>query len=315
MKLTYAIIGTGGIGGYYGGKLANNHHDVHFLFHSDYNHVIQHGLRVDSVDGDFHISHPNAHANSAAMPKADVIFIGLKTTNNHLIKNIITPILKENTIIVLIQNGLGLEEKLNKELPKCQIAGGLAFICSEKVEPGHIKHMDYGKLIIGSYNVSNQEILKQVCIDLQKAGVNTEISEDLNSSRWQKLVWNIPFNGLTVVLNSSTKAIIENVDSKNLVYEMMLEVINTAKQCGAIITEQFADDMIDLTNNMKPYAPSMKVDYDNYRPLEIEVIYSSQIAFAKLKGCTMPKIEMLEKQLLFLTLFPQEYYKIIDVNI
>ncbi len=300
MELVYTIIGSGGIGGYYGGKLAHAGHEVHFLLHSDYEQVSQNGLKVDSVGGDFHLRKVNAHSHTQSMPKADVILIGLKTTNNHLIKELVTPILKENTIIVLIQNGLGIEEQLNEDLPGSQIAGGLAFICSEKIGPGHIKHMDYGKLIIGSYNITKTEILQQVCTDMQNAGVQVELSSDLNTSRWQKLIWNVPFNGLTVVFNSSTKALMTHAATKQLIYDMMLEVIHAGRACGAHLEDQLADAMIDLTERMKPYAPSMKVDYDHNRPLEIDAIYSQTIAVAAKNGCAMPKVEMLEKQLRFL---------------
>ncbi len=305
MQLIYTIIGAGGIGGYYGGRLANAGHEVHFLLHSDYQHVVENGLRVDSVSGNFHLEKVNAHASTQTMPKADVILVGLKTTNNHLIKDLVAPILKENTIILLIQNGLGIEEKLHNDLPQAQIAGGLAFICSEKIAPGHISHMDYGKLIIGSYNVQNAEELQQVCTDLQNTGVEVELSADLNTSRWQKLIWNVPFNGLTVALNTSTDTLITNPASRQLVYDMMLEVIRAGRACGAKLKDEQADGMIQLTERMKPYAPSMKVDYDHKRPLEINAIYTQTIAQAAKNGFAMSKVEMLEKQLHFLEAFNQ----------
>ncbi len=300
MNLKYAVIGTGGIGGYYGGRLANSGKEVHFLFHSDYNYVIKNGLEVDSVDGRFILPKVNAYSCSEKMPKVDVVLVALKTTNNYLLKDLLQPLLKENTIIILIQNGLGIEEKLFQELPDCFIAGGLAFICSEKIGPGKICHMDYGKLTIGSYNVSDKVMLEQVCADLETAGVPTELSNDLNNSRWQKLVWNIPFNGLTVVINASTKELVSDLNTKDLIYEMMKEVVAAGNYCGADLDLSFADKMIDLTQKMTPYAPSMKVDFDSKRKLEIDAIYTQPILFAKRTGFSMKHVEVIEKQLLFL---------------
>jgi len=299
MNLVYAVFGAGAIGGFYGGKLANAGNDVHFLFHSDYDYVAENGLRVDSVGGDFHLQNVNAYNDPRKMPQADVILIGLKTTNNHLITDLVKPLLKENTVVVLIQNGLGIEEKLSLEIPDLQIAGGLAFICSTKAGAGHIKHMDYGKLVLGSYN-ADDERLAQISADLQGAGIQSEIAPDLNTARWQKLVWNIPFNGMTVVLNATTAQLMTDKNSHQLIYDMMQEVIAAAKACGATIDKEFADKMIELTLQMEPYAPSMKVDFENKRPLEIDAIYSQPVSHAQKNGSQMQKVEVLEKQLLFL---------------
>ena len=109
MNLRYAIVGSGAIGGYYGGRLAHSGCDVHFLFNTEYEHVVQNGLRVDSVKGDFVINPINAYHSTADMPKCDVVLVGLKSTQNHLLPQILPPLLKPDTLVVLIQNGLGLE--------------------------------------------------------------------------------------------------------------------------------------------------------------------------------------------------------------
>ena len=107
--MTYGIIGTGAIGGFYGGKLAHSGQDVHFLFHKDYDYVCEHGLQVDSCDGSFHINKVNAYCTTVDMPKCDVVFVGLKTVNNHLLPQLLPPLLHERTVVVLIQNGVGVE--------------------------------------------------------------------------------------------------------------------------------------------------------------------------------------------------------------
>ena len=109
MNMTYGIIGTGAIGGYYGGKLAHSGKDVHFLFHRDYEYVREHGLQIDSCDGSFHLDNVNAYHSTADMPKCDVVLVGLKTTNNHLLPELLAPLLHPQTIVVLIQNGIGVE--------------------------------------------------------------------------------------------------------------------------------------------------------------------------------------------------------------
>jgi 2-dehydropantoate 2-reductase len=300
MAIRYGVIGTGALGGFYGGMLAKTGQEVHFLFRSDYEHVRKHGLQVDSVNGNFHLPEVNAYPNTKEMPLCDVILVCLKTTGNHHLPELIKPILHPKSVVVLLQNGLGLEEDLSAQLPGVAIAGGLAFICSNKIGPGRIHHLDYGKLIIGSYNVPDQEILKQIVADFQSAGIHSELSPDLKFARWQKLVWNIPFNGMTVVLNTTTDRLMASEQTRELSKELMLEVIHGANACGVPLKESLAQQMIDMTIKMKPYAPSMKLDYDHRRAMEIEYIYSKPIQTALDAGFVMTKVSMLEKQLRFI---------------
>ena len=89
--MNYAIVGTGAIGGFYGARLSRVGKEVHFLLHSDYEYVAEHGLRVDSCDGDFLLDHVNAYASTESMPKVDVVIVALKTTRNHLLTTLLTP--------------------------------------------------------------------------------------------------------------------------------------------------------------------------------------------------------------------------------
>ena len=299
-KLKYAVIGTGALGGFYGGMLAHAGNDVHFLFHSDYDFVRENGLKVDSVLGDFHLRKINAYNSTAQMPKCDVVLVCLKTTNNGLLKKMLPPLLHENTCVVLIQNGLGIEAGLAAEFPNLSIAGGLAFICSNKVGDGHIAHLDYGKVTIGSFQGENKALIEQVCSDFQAANVPAEFSENLQESRWKKLVWNVPYNGMCVVLNTTTERLMQNPETYKLMRDLMLEVTGAANVCGVSIEEGFVRAMLDSTLRMKPYAPSMKLDFDFKRPLEIEAIYSAPLAEARQAGYDMPKVAMLEQQLSFI---------------
>lgn len=300
MNLKYAIVGTGAIGGYYGGRLANSDKDVHFLFNTEYEHVNQNGLRVDSVKGDFVINPINAYHSTADMPKCDVVLVGLKSTQNHLLPQILPPLLKPDTLVVLIQNGLGLEGKLAAALPNQPIAGAAAFICSSRVGQGHIRHADYGALNIGTYQGDNQNIITQIKNDFERAGVPFTIASDLNEMRWRKLVWNIPYNGLTVALNTSTDKLMSTPSTRALVTDLMNEVVDAASVCDAIIEREFVDKMLAMTDRMTPYCPSMKLDFDNHRPMEIEAIYTNPVKTALTAGYHMRKTEMLEQELRFI---------------
>ncbi len=298
--MKYAIVGCGAVGIYYGGRLAEAGNEVHFLFNSDYDFVQQNGLNIKSINGDFVLTNVNAYKDPTQMPKCDVILVCLKTTNNYLLNSILPHIIEKNSTVVLIQNGLNLEQELSKSFPTIGIIGGMAFICSNKVGKGAINHLDYGKLTLGVFQNVDYTTFSKICSDFEASGVPIEKSDNLLHSRWKKLVWNIPYNGMTVVLNTTTDALMKNPKSRQLIYDLMLEVIDAANFCGANIDKEFADQMMVYTDNMKPYNPSMKLDFDYMRPLEIKAIYSNPIESAKENGFTMKKTQVLEQQLSFI---------------
>lgn len=298
--LSYSIIGMGAIGGYYGGRLAKAGREVHFLAHSDYQYVLQNGLRVDSCDGDFCLPHINAYATQKDMPKTDVIIVGLKSVKNHdVLPELLRPIVHQNSIVILIQNGIGLEDDLQKEFPGLQIVAGLAFICSAKVGAGHVSHQCYGSINLGNYSCQ-QEKFEVLLQDMTDASIQAAEVPYLEA-RWKKAVWNMPFNGMTVALNTSTDKLLKTPATRRLIYDQMLEVIGAANALGVnTLTSEFADKMMQMTDEMVPYSPSMKLDFDYHRPMEIEYLYSRPIAEAKKVGFEMPKLAMLEAELKFI---------------
>lgn len=303
--MRYAVIGTGGIGGYYGGKLARSGRDVHFLLHTDYDYVRRNGLQVDSCDGSFHLDNVNAYTSTADMPAVDVIIVGLKTTNNHLLPSLLRPLLDKagdgrKPIVLLIQNGIGVEADVQRMLPDARLMAGLAFICSAKRGPGHIDHQCYGHINLGNYSVGSDDDAKAVADDMLAAGITARMV-DYEEARWRKAVWNMPFNGMTVALGTQTDQLLKHPATRALIRRQMLEVIHAANACGvSAISEEFADQMIRNTDEMTPYSPSMKLDYDFHRPMEIEYLYSRPLAMAREAGVPMSSLEMLEAELMFL---------------
>ena len=298
--MKYAIIGTGAVGGYYGGRLAHAGNEVHFLLHSDYDYVHEHGLQVDSCDGSFHLDAPNIYHTTADMPKVDVVIVALKTTRNHMLKELLPPLLHPETLVLLIQNGIGPEPILQQQFPNLYLAAGLAFICSAKTEPGRVNHQCYGSINIGNYSCKNQQIVDRLIQDFTEAGIKAA-SIEYHEARWKKAVWNMPFNGMTVVMNAQTNQLLANPATMQLIRRQMMEVIGAAQTLGVKgLDESFADRMIEMTLSMTPYSPSMKLDYDFHRPMEIDDLYSNAIAEAHRAGYAMPCLEMLEAQLRFL---------------
>ena len=298
--MKYGVIGTGAIGGYYGAKLAHAGQELHFLFRSDYEYVKQHGLQVDSCDGSFHLDDVNAYLHTEDMPKCDVVLVCLKSVNNSKLQTLLPPLLHDDTLVVLIQNGIGVEEDVQKMFPDVQLAAGLAFICSAKSEPGRVNHQCYGSINLANYSCKDEALMQAVVDEFRQAGIETGLVE-YNEARWKKAVWNMPFNGMTVALHTQTDMLLKNKSTRQLIREQMMEVVNAAQHLGVKnLDEAFVDKMIDMTDNMTPYSPSMRLDYDFHRQMEIYYLYTRPLEIAREAGCPMSKLEMLEAELRFL---------------
>ena len=297
--MRYAVVGAGAIGGYYGAKLAYSGQEVHFLSHSDYQYVKERGFQVDSCDGSFHLPQVNVYQHAEDMPQCDVVIVGLKTINNHLLPQLLPPLLHERTAVVLIQNGIGVEADVQQMFPGVQLIAGLAFICSAKTEPGRVNHQCYGSVNLGNYSCRDEALFAQILADFNGAGV-TAASVPYAEARWKKAVWNMPFNGMTVALDTQTDLLLKNPATRALIREQMMEVIGAAQALGvSALTEEFADKMIAMTDAMTPYSPSMKLDYDFHRPMEIHYLYTRPIELAAEAGFAMPRLKMLEAELRF----------------
>lgn len=298
--MKYGIIGTGAIGGFYGGKLAKAGQEVHFLLHKDYEYVKQNGLQVDSCDGSFHLDGVNAYNDTTAMPPCDVVLVCLKSINNGMLKTLLPPLLHQRTLVVLIQNGIGVEEDVQRDFPGVQLAAGLAFICSAKTEPGRVNHQCYGSINLANYSCRDEALMAAVVAEFREAGIETGFVE-YHEARWKKAVWNMPFNGMTVALHTQTDELLKHPETRQLIRDQMMEVVGASRALGVNgVDEAFVEKMIRMTDEMTPYSPSMRLDYDFHRPMEIHYLYTRPIEIAREAGYRMPKLEMLEAELKFL---------------
>ena len=298
--MKYGVLGTGAIGGYYGARLAQSGQELHFLLRSDYEYVQQHGLQIDSCDGSFHLDNPHVYNQTEDMPQCDVVLVCLKSINNNKLRDLLPPLLGPKTLVVLIQNGIGVEQDVQQMFPDIQLAAGLAFICSAKTEPGRVNHQCYGQINLGNYSCRDEALMQQVVDDFNAAGVKTGLVE-YHEARWKKAVWNMPFNGMTVALKTQTNLLLQHPATRQLIYEQMMEVIGAAQHLGVKnIDESFAQKMLEMTDAMTPYSPSMRLDYDFHRRMEIHYLYTRPIEIAREAGYDMPKLAMLEAELKFL---------------
>lgn len=292
---SYNIIGTGALGGYYGARLACAGLDVRFLLHSDYEQVRARGLRVESPEGDFSVAQPVIYSSAENMEPADVALVALKTTSNESLPALLPPAVREGGAVLVMQNGLFMEDLAARACPGREVLGGMAFLCSNKLGPGHIRHLDYGAVRLGQWTADGRAagvtgLVENVAADFERAGLQVSTEEDLLLGRWKKLVWNITYNGLCVLHDCTTDVLMGDPSLRERCRGIMLEVVRAAAACGREIKEEFVEIMLRDTEAMAAYSPSMLLDYRAGRPLEIEAIYGNPLRAAEEAGADCPLI-------------------------
>jgi 2-dehydropantoate 2-reductase len=313
-----AVVGAGAVGAYYGGRLAQHGHDIHFLVRGDFRAVKENGWTIRSCDGDFILPADSLNLYDApeAMPRADLVLVTLKTTSNDAFPQLIRPLLGEKTLILTIQNGLGNEDKLAELFGAQRILGGMAFVCINRISPGFIHHMEHGLVRLGVFAergvAARRDRAEAVAALLRKAGIRCEAIDDLRRGRWQKLVWNVPFNGLGAVLDWTTDRLIATEKGRSLVEKLMREVIAAARADGADLidapsatansveighftTEQdrisaIISEQMEHTRSMGAYMTSMQIDRRLGRPMEVESVLGEPFRRARAAQVDTPML-------------------------
>ena len=306
------VVGCGALGSFYGARLWRAGHDVHFLLRSDFDIVCERGVQIESPGGNF-TARPHAARTPAEIGCCDLVLIGLKTTANGEYQKLLPPLVGPGTLVLTLQNGLGNEESLAKLFPAEQILGGLCFVCINRIRPGLVRHMDHGFVVIGEFGRGPLPRTNAIAEMFQQADVKCSVSEDLGKAHWEKLVWNIPFNGLGVAGIAGVEAMRTGIVSaqtatraclptdelladaawESLVRELMLEVIRAAAALGHVIPESLAGKMIERTRSMGSYRASTLVDFERGQPLELNSLFSEPLRQAKLAGASTPVLEKL----------------------
>ncbi len=293
-----AVIGSGAVGCFYGGRLAQYGRDVHFLMRSDYDQVKKRGLRILSKQGDAHLAKVQCYRDTKEIGPCDLVIIALKTTSNDALPALIEPLLKQDTMLLTLQNGLGNEEFLSSHFGAHRVLGGLCFVCINRTSPGVIQHIAQGQISLGEHSGYPLPRTHEIASEFKRCGVVCSVEESLVQARWKKLVWNIPFNGLSIAAGGiDTESILSSDPLEQLVRALMREVIETANQMGCSIPTSLADDMIHRTKTMTRYKPSSLIDYLEGREVEVEPIWGEPYRRAFNAGIQMPRVEMLYRQI------------------
>lgn len=307
-----AIVGCGAVGSFYGAKLCRAGHEVHCLLRSDYAQVERQGLEIRSVEGDFRVW-PRAARTPETIGPVDAVFIGLKTTANAILAEVLPPLMGEGTLFVSLENGLGDEEQVAEVVGGDRVLGGLCFVCLNRIAPGVVSHTAHGLIVLGEHGRRPLPRTESLAEQLRAAGIPCRLAEDLALAHWEKLVWNIPFNGLGVAGAAGLEAVrtgrwqpgsslgpvlptdrlLADPDWEGLVRELMEEVVVAAGAQGHRIAPSFAHEQVERTRVMGSYRASTLVDYEQGKELEVDSMFLEPLRRAQRVGAATPRLAAL----------------------
>jgi 2-dehydropantoate 2-reductase len=292
-----AVVGAGALGGYIGVRLAAAGHDVHFHLRSDLDAVRAGGFIVEMADGARHvIEHPQVYPDTAAIGPCDLVLVGLKTTRNEVLRELLPPLLGPATVVLTLQNGIGNVEFLTRHFPAARVAAALCQIGVNRTAPGRIRNYvpRGGTLQLGESGDQPGELTAWLRELFAAAGLHVRVPDSLGEAVWRKLMWNVPFNGLTVAIGGAgTDRVCNDPELRAVARALMEELRHAAIALGYAIEPDLADKLLTFTDGLGPYLASSVLDYRAGREIEVDAIFAEPLRRGTAAGVAMPHLRTL----------------------
>ncbi len=298
-----AVVGAGAVGGYFGARLAEAGCDVRFLLRRDYDAVRAGGLHLSSHLGDLHLPAPTIARTPEQLAEygpVDWLLVGLKATGLEALPRLAAPLLGPQTRIIAVMNGLGIEERIAAALPGREVFGGMGFIGVRRGRPGCIVHEEFGAINLGHYGDDPHRLAAAAAL-WDGSKVEIRIEPCLLKARWEKLGWNIPFNGLCVLAGGAGTDVIMADPALRAAAGRAIEEVAAAGNAdlaahglsARIDAAALRGRYLSLTAGMGPYRPSTAIDYSEGRRMEVEAMFELPARRAAELGAPAPTLDLL----------------------
>lgn len=288
------IIGAGAVGALFGSALARGGARVSVVCRSDYDAVSRNGYAIRSPLLGDHVFKPSRTYRDVGDCESppDYVLLTVKVLPELDRAALLRPAVGPSTTIVLIQNGIDIEREIADAFPSTEVLSSLAFVGVGRGAPGEIVHQTHGSLVLGRYPSGIGAAAERLAALFAAGGVPCKLTDEVVGARWQKAVWNAPFNPVSILGGVlDTAAMLRTEADRAFIRQAMQEVCATAAAAGHPQSLKVVDAMIANTLTMPPYKTSMALDYENGRPMEIEAIVGNVVRAARAKGVATPTLE------------------------
>jgi 2-dehydropantoate 2-reductase len=256
--------------------------------------IMARGLRIKTPTERIHVKKVQTHATSADIGPCDLVLVSIKATANDTLAKLLPPLMGPNTLVLTLQNGLGVEEPVAEVVGGEHVLGAICFVGCTRSAPGVVACSFPGLVMLGEFGRPAQTRTRDIAKLFEKSGVKCEAHDNLEEMRWRKLVWNVPFNGLAIAAGGiTTDVLIADEGLRTLARRLMEEVCDAAAKFGHVIPRAFVDLQFERTQKLGRYSPSSLLDYQAGRAIEIEEIWGEPVRRAKSVGVPVPRLETL----------------------
>jgi len=305
-----AIIGAGGVGGYFGGKLASGGADVVFIVRGATLEAMRtRGLRVDSIKGDFVVDHPDVTDDPASAGKVDAIFVTVKTWQIGEAAEQIKPMIGDDTMVIPLENGIDAPEQLAAILGRQHVLGGLCGIVSFIAAPGHIRHIGAEPFVmlgeLDNQRSARAERLREVCL---RAGVQADIPSDIHHALWSKFVFIAAMSGIGAATRVPIGVWRSMPETRELATRAIREIVSVARARGVDLGDDAVDRTLARFDGLTPDATSsLQRDIMDGKPSELDAQLGAVVRLGREAGLPTPVLETLLTLLLPQELFARKH--------
>jgi 2-dehydropantoate 2-reductase len=271
-----AVLGSGGVGGYFGARLAHAGYDVTFVARGKHLAAIrQDGLRIASPLGDLVVKSPNVVEDVSLVKTADLVLVAVKLWDTESAAQSLKPLAEKGASVISFQNGVQKDDILARYLPASSIIGGVCYIAATIGEPGLIVHSGtLQKLAFGEYDGSRSPRVAAFYDACQKAGITAEISDDIKRLIWEKFVFLVGLSGTTTSIRQPIGPIRENPLTRAFLLRVMSEVVAVGRATGVNLPEHFANDRLAFCDTI-PATMTSSMHHDLERGNRLELPWLS----------------------------------------
>ena len=289
------MMGSGGVGGFFGGRLAFAGEDVAFVARGAHLDAMRrNGLLIENEpQGDIHVPKVTAHEDPARLGPADLVIVSVKLWDTEEAARAIKPIVGRDTAVLSLQNGVIKDEILRGIFPERNIMGGVAYVATHISRPGVIHQVGtMQRIVVGEYDGRVSDRAKALHEALLRSGVTAELSTDVRRSIWEKYVFLVGLSATTTTMRRPLGAVLEHERSRAFLHEIMREVVRVGRAQGVHLAEDYADQRMAFAKTL-PYdmTSSMAHDLERGNRLEVEWLSGGVVKLGKEAGVETPANE------------------------
>lgn len=287
-----AMMGSGGVGGFFGGRLAHAGYDVSFIARGAHLAALrERGLTIESeAQGDIRVPKVRATDDPASLGPVDLVILSVKLWDTEAAARQIRPLLKPGTGVVSLQNGVTKDDILQRELGKGLVMGGVCYVASTIAKPGVIRQTgSMQRVVLGEYDGRKSARAAFLHEALARSGVNAELNSDVRRAIWEKYVFLVGLSATTATMRATIGPIRENPQTRGFMLDIMREAVAVGRAHGVSLPEDYASDRLAFGDTLPAdMTSSMHHDLERGNRLEVDWLSGGVVKLGGEAGVPTP---------------------------